>query len=237
MTHGGRGAAPADGRADPAALRAGSMEALDEAMEALNEGFPQDARTDQADISLGDEAAPHHFPDHRQAGLSGGTSKTAAQRGDQRWAPGPDAYARTPGNVWRGARARMRSIVNTDVVAAQLARLARSWRTQRLAERDGPVARSAVGRYVMRDAMQGNESAECSSFTQSGSSRISPLSNAILAHIAVDCIQIAELRSAVRALSQKSQLTNTPSIASNEVALAAALLRTDRSAARQGGPH
>jgi hypothetical protein len=66
----------------------------------------------------------------------------------------------------------------------------------------------------------------------SGSSRTPPLSSAILEHIAADWDGFAEIRSAARALSQKSRLTNTLSIAVNEVrvALAAALLSTAHTA-------
>jgi hypothetical protein len=56
-----------------------------------------------------------------------------------------------------------------------------------------------------------------------------PLSKAILAHIAADWPAFADVRAAARALSQKSRLANTLSIAVNEVrmALAAALLCSD----------
>ena len=59
-----------------------------------------------------------------------------------------------------------------------------------------------------------------------------PLRCAILAHVAADWPEFAELRAAARALSQRTRLTNAVSIVSNElrVALAAALLCTDRSA-------
>jgi hypothetical protein len=64
------------------------------------------------------------------------------------------------------------------------------------------------------------------------SSRNPPLSSAILAHIAADWDGFAEIRSTAHAVSQKSRLTNTLSIAVNEVlvALAAALLSTGRMA-------
>jgi hypothetical protein len=66
----------------------------------------------------------------------------------------------------------------------------------------------------------------------SGSSRTPPLSSAILEHIAADWDGFAEIRSAARALSQKSRLTNTLSIVVNEVrvALAAAFLSTGHTA-------
>ena len=70
---------------------------------------------------------------------------------------------------------------------------------------------------------------------QSGSGPRTPsLSGAILAHIAADWTEFAEIRAAARALSQKSRLTNAPSIAVNEVrvALAAALLSSGRSGSR-----
>jgi hypothetical protein len=62
--------------------------------------------------------------------------------------------------------------------------------------------------------------------------RAPPLSSAILEHIAADWDGFAKIRSAARALSQKSRLTNKLSIAVNEVrvALAAALLSTGHTA-------
>ena len=70
---------------------------------------------------------------------------------------------------------------------------------------------------------------------QSGSGPRAPsLSGAILAHIAGEWSDFAEIRAAARALSQKSRLTNALSIAVNEVrvALAAALLSSCRSGSR-----
>jgi hypothetical protein len=66
----------------------------------------------------------------------------------------------------------------------------------------------------------------------SGSPRTPSLSRAILEHIAADWDGFAEILSAARALSQESRLTNTLSIAVNEVrfALAAALLSTGHTA-------
>ena len=59
-----------------------------------------------------------------------------------------------------------------------------------------------------------------------------PLSSAILSHISADWPAFADVRASARALSSKTRLTNTLSIAVNEVrvAMAAALLCTDRSA-------
>ena len=64
--------------------------------------------------------------------------------------------------------------------------------------------------------------------------RTPSLSGVILAHIAADWTEFAEIRAAARALSQKSRLTNALSIAVNEVrvALAAALLSSGRSGSR-----
>ena len=56
----------------------------------------------------------------------------------------------------------------------------------------------------------------------SSSSRTPPLSSAIIAHIASDWIEFAEIWAAARALSQKSRLTNALSIAVNEVRVALA---------------
>ncbi len=69
--------------------------------------------------------------------------------------------------------------------------------------------------------------------------RTPPLSSAILEHIAADWDGLAEIRSAARALSQKSRLTNTLSIAVNEVrvALAAALLSTGHTASSTALSH
>jgi len=60
----------------------------------------------------------------------------------------------------------------------------------------------------------------------------SPLSSAILSHVVADWQEFADIRASARAFSQKSRLANTISIACSEirVALAAALLCTDRSA-------
>jgi hypothetical protein len=65
---------------------------------------------------------------------------------------------------------------------------------------------------------------------------VPPLSRAILSHIAHDWTGFAEVRAAARALSQKSRLANTLSIAVNEVrmALAAAVLFLDSPGATSG---
>ena len=68
---------------------------------------------------------------------------------------------------------------------------------------------------------------------QSGSGPRTPsLSGAILAHIAADWTEFAEIRAAARALSQKSRLTHSLSLSEVREALAAALLSSGRSGSR-----
>ena len=56
-----------------------------------------------------------------------------------------------------------------------------------------------------------------------------PLSNAILQHVAADWPEFARIRASARALSQKTRLAHSVSIAANEVrvAMASALLSHD----------
>ena len=183
-----------------------------------------------ADARLPFAPAQAHFGSRRCAAAAAGSSQG---RVGQHQGPGP-AGARTPHRCCQAPPRRARPCPGGRTAVQRGA--------QRLVEGGRRATRSTVGESRARrfsdPTLVSWHSCLVKIFrhmAQSGSGPRTPsLSGAILAHIAADWTEFAEIRAAARALSQKSRLTNALSIAVNEVrvALAAALLSSGRSGSR-----
>jgi hypothetical protein len=90
-----------------------------DALEALHDNFPLDARMDQAGSASGDDAAPSPL-DRLEAGHRGWSGRVPQRRGSAA-ATRADGNGSAPEAAWHGAR--MRAFVNGGGVAAQFARL------------------------------------------------------------------------------------------------------------------
>ncbi len=135
-------------------------------------------------------------------------------RGERRWAPGPETSGQR--RAMRGTELGPACVPSSTPVAWPPSSPDRQWawssRTQRLAERDSRVARSAVGTsHPRRDVRLTGFSVPSAAPSRSrawhrlaacamAQTRIPPLSSAIPVHIVADWHEFAKLQSASRAL-------------------------------------